>query len=209
MKIVVISDTHGEHEALGILEGDVLIHCGDVEQLFRPDEEAVGKVDEWFGRQRFDRIFCIGGNHDLGLERAAQTSANPFRNAVFLHDRTELYRGLTFHGSSWVPMLQGHAFFADDRDLVAAWRRVPKDVDVLVTHTPPAGILDMSSRDLALGCEHLSARLQGLNPMLHCFGHVHASRGTERTGGTTYANATNVNSDFEIAYPPMVFDLPG
>jgi len=29
MKIVVVSDTHGRHDELGLLSGDVLIHCGD------------------------------------------------------------------------------------------------------------------------------------------------------------------------------------
>jgi predicted phosphodiesterase len=29
MKILIISDTHGQHARLSGLEGDVLIHCGD------------------------------------------------------------------------------------------------------------------------------------------------------------------------------------
>lgn len=33
MKLVVISDTHGQHDKLTIPECDVLIHCGD----FTPD----------------------------------------------------------------------------------------------------------------------------------------------------------------------------
>ena len=32
MRLVVISDTHGDHEQLGVLDGDVLVHCGDAER---------------------------------------------------------------------------------------------------------------------------------------------------------------------------------
>jgi len=93
------------------------------------------------------------------------------------------------------------------RALGEAWLRIPDDVDVLITHTPPAGVLDVSSRGAALGCKHLAKRLKKLKPTLHCFGHVHASAGSRVHGGITYVNATSVNSSFEIAVPPFEFDL--
>lgn len=90
------------------------------------------------------------------------------------------------------------------------WPRIPDDVDVLITHAPPAGLLDVSSTGLKLGCEHLAKRLAGLAPRLHCFGHahVHASAGNRSSGGTTYVNASSVDSTFQIAHPPFVFELP-
>lgn len=212
MKIVVISDTHGGHEALGVLSGDVLIHCGDFEHLFALDARALAAVDAWFGKQRFEHILCIGGNHDLDLERrvggGSEPSERPFRNAQYLQDSGFVYRGVRFHGAPWVPMLDGHAFFADDRALAAAWSRIPNDVDVLITHTPPAGILDESSTGLKLGCRHLSERLAALSPRLHCFGHVHASAGHRTIGGTTYVNASSVNSAFKVVHPPFTIELP-
>jgi len=115
MKIVIISDTHGGHEKLGHLCGDVLIHCGDVEHLFRKDDRAIEKIDDWFGRQQFDHILCIGGNHDLTLERQVRAGTQPFRNAVFLHDTDLVIDGVKFFGAPWVPNLENHAFFADAR----------------------------------------------------------------------------------------------
>lgn len=209
MKIVVISDTHGGHEELGLLRGDILIHCGDVENLFKRDDRAIEKVDDWFGRQRFDHILCIGGNHDLSLERRVRSNPQPFRNAIYLHDSDFVHDGVKFYGAPWVPMLNNHAYFADERALEAAWSRIPDDVGVLITHTPPARVLDVSSRGAALGCQHLSKRLKKLNPKLHCFGHIHASAGTRVIGSTTYVNASSVNSSFEIAIAPFEFDLTG
>jgi len=207
MKIVIISDTHGGHEDLGQLCGDVLIHCGDVEHLFRKDDRAIEKIDNWFGRQKFSHILCIGGNHDLTLEEQARDGTQPFQNATFLHDAELVLDGVKFYGASWVPNLNNHAFFADERALDEAWSKIPDDVDVLITHTPPAGVLDVSSRGLALGCKHLAKRLKTLKPVLHCFGHVHASAGSRKRGGTTYVNASSVNSSFEIKVAPFEFDL--
>ena len=41
MKIVIISDAHERHDAFGSLEGDVLIHCGDMFDLFEDGESGV------------------------------------------------------------------------------------------------------------------------------------------------------------------------
>jgi Icc-related predicted phosphoesterase len=207
MKIVIISDTHGGHEALGNLRGDVLIHCGDIEHLFKPDDQAIEKMDDWFGRQQFDHILCTGGNHDLTLEGLVRSGKQPFRNATFLHDAEMVIDGIKFYGAPWVPQLENHAFFADERALDEAWSRIPEDVDVLITHTPPAGVLDMSSRGAMLGCARLARRLKAVKPVLHCFGHVHASAGSRVRGATTYVNASSVNSSFEIAVAPFEFDL--
>ncbi len=207
MRIVIVSDTHGGHEELGSLSGDILIHCGDVEHLFRSEDRAIEKIDEWFGRQRFEHILCIGGNHDLELERRARANPQPFRNAIYLQDAGFVHRGVRFYGAPWVPILDNHAFFADDQALVSAWSRIPDDVGVLITHTPPAGVMDVSSRGEMLGCRYLARRLEKLDPKLHCFGHVHASAGNRTIGGTTYVNASSVNSRFEIAVPPFVFDV--
>ena len=64
MKIIVTADTHGGHAQLGVLSGDVLIHCGDVENMFAPDDSAVDNVDDWFATHDVDHVLCIGGNHD-------------------------------------------------------------------------------------------------------------------------------------------------
>ena len=83
MKITVISDTHGKHKDLGVMSGDVLIHCGDMFELYASNNDDVEGIDEWFGLQNFDLILCVGGNHDLDLEKKSRHGVNPFKNAVF------------------------------------------------------------------------------------------------------------------------------
>lgn len=207
VRIVVISDTHGRHEKLGVLSGDVLIHCGDFEDLFAEDAGMLDRADAWLARQNFELILCTGGNHDRELERRVRAWRQPLANARFLQDSGLEFRGLKFWGAPWVPMLDGHAFFAEDKKLQAAWSRIPDDVDVLITHTPPEGVLDESSGEARLGCPFLADALRRVKPRLHCFGHVHGSAGREERGGTTFVNATSVDPRREIMHSPCVIDL--
>ncbi|KAG6813870.1 hypothetical protein H0H92_006277 [Tricholoma furcatifolium] len=53
---------------------------------------------------------------------------------------------------------------------------IPK-TDILLTHAPPFGICDMTTREESVGCHDLRARLPELRPRLHVFGHIHDARG--------------------------------
>lgn len=207
VRIVVISDTHGWHEELDVQSGDVLIHCGDFEDLFAGDAGMLDRADAWLARQNFEKILCTGGNHDRELERRVRTGQQPLAHAHFLQESGLTIHGLKFWGAPWVPMLDGHAFFAEDKKLETAWSRIPEDVDVLITHTPPAGVLDRSSGEASLGCPFLTDALQRVKPRLHCFGHVHAAAGREDRDGTTFVNATSVDSRRDVVNPPFVIDL--
>jgi predicted phosphodiesterase len=83
VKIVVVSDTHGKHSELGVLAGDFLIHCGDGLLGFEDNPNGVAELDAWFGQQRFERILCIGGNHDFALQELAARPGSPLRNAEY------------------------------------------------------------------------------------------------------------------------------
>ena len=208
MKITIISDTHNLHRQFAPLEGDVLIHCGDMFYLYDEDPAALNELDSWFSEQKFDLILCTGGNHDHLLEEHIKRSGNPFKNAVFLQDQSYQHKGINFYGAPWVPELRSHAFFQDNKGLRNKWAMIPIETDVLITHTPPFKILDQSSRGSLLGCEYLSQELIRVAPTLHCFGHVHASPGVLKKGRTTYVNASSVNSQIELVREPVVFEIP-
>lgn len=207
MNITIISDTHSQHAELGRLSGEVLIHCGDMLNMFDQSHDDFDAVDQWFGQQDFDLILCTGGNHDFELQKRSLYVDNPFRNAIYLEGRSHEYQGIKFFGAPWVPDLYGQAFYMDYGDLEEKWSHIPGDVDVLITHTPPAGVLDVSSRGLELGCPHLTAAIERAQPRLHCFGHVHASSGIASQNGTTFINAAIVNSHYEVTRSPYEFRL--
>jgi len=207
MHIVIVSDTHCGHEELGILKGDVLIHCGDGCNGFKRDPEDVNRLDRWFSRQNFDVILCIGGNHDFEIERRARHGEVVFANATYLQDAAYKYGGVLFYGAPWVPILSGWAFYQDQEELRRKWEGIPEKTDVLITHTAPFGILDRDRHGHSLGCSELLDRLQVVRPRLHAFGHNHASAGTARVGQTLYVNASVVDSQYRIARRPFAFEM--
>jgi Icc-related predicted phosphoesterase len=207
MRIVVISDTHWKHEELGQLEGDVLIHCGDIYNAFDKNPQTLVNLDHWFGQQQFQRILCIGGNHDFLLQESVEQNKPLFGNAIYLQDQVYEYQGVQFYGSPWIPELEGWAFYLDSENLCEKWSQIPGKVDVLITHTPPHGILDRNRAGKSCGCPELRRRVEQLRPQLHCFGHIHASSGIQQFNGTTFFNATSVNSRYQIVRQPLVYDL--
>ncbi|KAI8934747.1 hypothetical protein NX059_008435 [Plenodomus lindquistii] len=53
------------------------------------------------------------------------------------------------------------------------------DVDVMMTHGPPMGILDSLRSGEHVGCEHLLRASRRCRPKLHCFGHIHEGWGAQ------------------------------
>lgn len=53
-------------------------------------------------------------------------------------------------------------------------------VDVMMTHGPPYGIQDATTRGEPVGCEHLLRAARRCKPRLHCFGHIHEAWGARR-----------------------------
>ena len=54
------------------------------------------------------------------------------------------------------------------------------EVDIVLTHGPPAGIRDRTFSEENAGCENLMTAMKRCRPRLHCFGHIHEGRGAER-----------------------------
>jgi len=210
MKIVIVSDTHGHHDQLTIPEADVLVHCGDMFDGIERHTVHPEQLDAWFASLPVECVVCTGGNHDDHLQMAHEAGHQPFEYARVLIDEAWTHQGVTFYGAPWVPRLQGWSFYESEQALPGAWARIPDGVDVLVTHTPPKGILDVSSRhDLPLGCPHLLERVEALGPKIHCFGHIHASGGQAVVGQTRFINAAVVAGryPYEVVREPIVVEL--
>lgn len=207
MKITIVSDTHGQPEALGELKGDLLIHCGDFCYDQSRAHEDLESLNRWFSRQEFRLIVCTGGNHDFLVEERTTRTKQPFRHAVCLQDSGASLDGVKIYGAPWVPELSHWAHYRSDGALAEAWALIPEDTDILVTHTPPFGTLDTNSRGRQCGCRELQWRLDELRPRVHCFGHIHASADSMERSGTTYVNASLVDRSYKLARPPVTLDV--
>ena len=206
MKLVCISDTHLRH-GFQVPDGDVLIHAGDATLGGAASE--IREFSRWFGSLPHRQKVFVAGNHDFGFQeqRSAAVGLLP-HGCHYLEDSGVTINGVKFWGSPWQPWFLSWAFnLPRGEALKAHWDLIPLDTDVLITHTPPHGILDLVPRGEYVGCEDMLKAVQRVNPKVHIFGHIHCGYGQERRNGTTFINAAICDEGYMPTNAPIVFDL--
>jgi Icc-related predicted phosphoesterase len=78
----------------------------------------------------------------------------------------------------------------------------------LITHGPPQGHGDLTSRGERAGCQDLLDALRRIRPRLHVFGHIHEGAGQTREGDTLCVNASICDLAYRPANPAVVLDWP-
>lgn len=187
-RIVALSDTHGGHRRLEVPEGDILIHAGDMTR--GGSLESLRDVDEWLGQFPHPHKLVVAGNCDYCFERDQERARQVLSNARYLQDESVEIDGLRIWGSPWQPIFLNMAFNVERGEALARkWEAMPDELDVLITHGPPRGILDRTSRGEEVGDRALRTRIEQVQPKLHIFGHVHESSGETAVDGVHYVNA--------------------
>ena len=195
MKIVCLSDTHMEHEQLAVPDGDVLIHAGD--STYRGAVPELVRVNAWLGTLPHRHKIIIAGNHDWLFETDPSLAESLMTNAIYLRDSATSIAGVKFYGAPWQPWFMDWAFnLQRGAEIKRKWDLIPTDTDVLITHGPPQGILDIvpdyrTGLDINVGCEELAPAIARVKPKLHIFGHIHEGYGQLERDGVTYINAAN------------------
>jgi Icc-related predicted phosphoesterase len=206
MKLVIVSDTHC-HE-IDPPAGDLLLHCGDL--TYNGTESELVRVNENFGRIR-DRythgIVFIAGNHDFLFQDSPALARSILSHGSYLEDSGVTIDGLKFWGSPWTLRFFEWAFMDEDSALEEYWSRIPETTDVLVTHGPPYGVLDLTTRHEWAGSTTLARALDRVRPALHAFGHIHEAYGELRRNGTHFINASSCDFDYENTQPPVVVHI--
>lgn len=191
LRFVIVSDTHRSFSH-PIPDGDVWIHAGD-------SELTASEMDSWAASLPHKHKLVVCGNMDRRLER----EKHKLQNVTYLQDSHVVLSGIKVYGSPWTPEFVGVFQMESGQVAHEVWEKVPPDVDVLITHGPPKGVLDRTSRGFTVGDEHLRRVVEQIKPRLHCFGHVHESYGTMQTDDTIFCNAAVFNGK-----PPIVVDVP-
>lgn len=96
----------------------------------------------------------------------------------------------------------------DSAEIAAVWSKIPDDTDVLITHGPPANILDATSHGARVGCPRLLSQVKRIKPSLHVFGHIHEAYGSLTEGSTIFVNASTCDLRYKPTQPPIAIDLP-
>lgn len=203
MKIVCLSDTHSRLMEYPVPDGDLLIHAGDA--TIQGSIEEVSSFAYWFNALPHRHKIFVAGNHDW-LYYRNPTLANTMVKS--LHDELTEIEGLKIYGSSWQPEFHNWAFgLTRGKELEKVWERIPDEVDILVTHTPPKFIRDQNFRGWRVGCEDLYKRVLKIKPKLHVFGHLHESYGVTKLDGTIFVNASICNAAYQAVNKPIVIEF--
>lgn len=171
-RLVVFSDTHGEHRKISVINADIAIHLGDA-CTFGNNTQFIDFLD-WFSQYPAKHKLFVAGNHELQWQFQPDDFLRMFpKNIIFLENRAICLENITFVSVPARMSLQKYPKL-----------KIFKKIDFLLTHAPPKGILDND-----MGCPVLKKFVTKLKPTYHLFGHIHETAGqkTERNG-TVFMN---------------------
>lgn len=203
MVIWHISDTHGMHNYLTVPKGiDMIIHSGDASNYMDPiiNHNEMWDFKEWWNNLEVKYKIYVAGNHDTSIEKGIFSKNNLENNdnSFYLENDEVEIEGLKFYGSPYQPLFGNWSFQRADNKLFKMWENIPEDTDILITHGPPKGILDLAeNRDHKLeycGDKHLFNRVMQIKPKYHLFGHIHNNGDQINEGMRMYESITFVNS---------------
>lgn len=224
MKITFISDTHTRHRGMDadLPGGDLLIHAGD----FMNAGYHKGEAEEFFkwydNINNYETKILIAGNHDRIMQMQPEWATGiltGYKTIEYLQDEEcVLYfdgpngdfteDNVRIYGSPWQPEFCDWAFNLPRNgwELEQRWKDIPDNTDILITHGPPFGYLDVpGGKKFQVGCELLRERVDALQPKIHVFGHIHGSAGYYFNGHTHFINASVLDERYTYTNLPLTF----
>ena len=214
MRIWAISDTHGRHRELEVPHYDLLIHAGDEANDPSPYKNERESLDffDWLYGLPGHKVF-VPGNHSVAIERGWVKPKVPC-----LIDSHVDIDGVGIYGSPWTPTFGSSrwVYHKDRGKMGDVWDMMPK-CDVLVTHGPPKGILDLAEdreghNQVHCGCRSLLRKVLEVKPRVHIYGHIHSdgdnhNSGIYRNYDICFVNAAVVNNSYDLINHGFILDL--
>jgi Icc-related predicted phosphoesterase len=217
--------------------GDLLIHSGDFTSIGREHEvegfikwfnsidNYTNKVfiagnhdltfeseillknkSEYFDRKSYSNLNPANGKPQW-LELLLETGLN--QNVFYLENSFVMLDDIKIWGSPFSPSFgYGWAFNADrGYDINSIWNHIPKDTDIVITHSPIYGYCDRADNTgQNVGCADLYHKLKEIQPHLHFSGHIHEAYGYKQTDWGYAFNGCNCNLRYEVYNEPITFD---
>jgi Icc-related predicted phosphoesterase len=190
MRLLLFSDLHCDTHAAGKLveqarDVDIVVGAGDFATVRRGINLTIDVL------KAIDRpAVLVPGNAETEAE--LRTACQVWEHAHVLHGSGVVIEGVPFYGlGGGVPVTPFGAWSYDftEEQATALLAGCPQGC-VLVSHSPPKGAVDISSRNQSLGSGALRAVIEQKQPALVVCGHIHESAGqTARIGATVVVNA--------------------
>ena len=226
MKVCCISDTHGLLPHPGSLpEADLFIHAGDAcpSHDHYPEFQSNwinGEFAKWIEKVPARHKVFIAGNHDKVFQLAPNLINLDAIDATYLRDSFVEIEGRKIYGFPWTNWFFGdHWSFnldhddPDETDLHKACDLIPGDIDIVISHGPPYGMLDqVRGKEEHLGSRALRKKLEQIKPTISVFGHIHTGHTNHgkqifQRNGTYYINASLIDEKYRPAYRPVLVTI--
>lgn len=185
MKILFITDLHGQFDALAKLpSADLLLVGGDLTSFGTPEEFRMGvqKIEAFFPDFK-----GVAGNLDPGKE-ADQVLAEKGHLLSLQELEFHGVKLLGVGGSNICP--QSTPYQWEDEDMIQLFNNENiKYADILVTHAPPHGFgTDVIPDGTHVGSHAVRFFAESAKPRLHLCGHIHEASGVFDENGTVLVN---------------------
>jgi predicted phosphodiesterase len=214
MRVVCISDTHNCNGLIGVPDGDLLVHAGDA--TINGTEDEIVQFNDWFCGLPHEHKIFVAGNHDRLFEIDNKCARSRLDASItYLQDSAVVIEGRKIYGSPWQPRFFEWAFNLNrGPEMAEKWKLIPDDVEMLITHGPPNGILDAVPGPYGVesaGCEELRLRIDRIAKAgtlkRHIFGHIHCGYGTLVADGIKFVNASTCDDAYRPVHRPIVLDI--
>jgi Icc-related predicted phosphoesterase len=193
---------------LRLPKGDVILHAGDITS--RGEKREIEDFLNWFGKLPYAHKIFIAGNHDFFFEKEKDTLIQKLipETVHYLKDSELMIDGIKIWGSPYTPWFYRWAFNKRrGAPLAIHWEKIPADTDILLTHGPVFGILDMLLNEQHAGDKDLLKKILEVKPKAHVCGHIHESYGMIKRNGIKFINACILNESYELVNKPLVFEV--
>ncbi len=81
------------------------------------------------------------------------------------------------YGTPWTPRFVGGFQLNNISDSKRVFDLIPNDIDILICHGPPFGVLDKTSKDINVGDKYLLKKVMDIKPKVMGVEHVHGAFG--------------------------------
>jgi Icc-related predicted phosphoesterase len=177
MKLLLFSDIHSDTRAASKLvelsqDVDAVVGAGDYCIARRGLDdiiEALGKIKK--------PTLLVPGNSES--EKELKTACLTWETATVLHGGLKVIDGISFFGiGGGIPVTPFGSWSYDfTEDQAHALLRNCPSGGVLISHSPPKGILDLSTDGRRLGSRAIRETINTKKPILVICGHIHGSSG--------------------------------
>lgn len=230
MKLAFIADMHGNLKFL-VDPCDLLLIAGDLCPASPSPFISVGmqrnwlnsKFKKWIEELPVRYVIIIAGNHDwiweVSKSEVPMWIPNNYcdlgmianNKIAYIEDYWIHHEGLKIYGTPWQPPFCNWAFNKEVDRLKLCWDNIPDDVDILLTHCPPYGIMDETQypeyAKQHIGDRNLLNRIKEIKPILSVYGHNHGENGVIKIDGTTFVNCSIVDERYKLTKKPIYLEI--